>query len=490
VDTAYVNHIREIKTAKSAQADIYYLRDVFGPVCDAPTITSRKLKLDRKKRSAKTWQDGRFRTSVIEPACFESITTVDASNSRMLAPVPTEVHTSDAGSPPPTRSEGAANRQLASDRSALGSPHAARQRDRRRPFGHNPDSRPSDGVATTPVSSHSRERVTSMSDPATLAVVVADHFCGIDVSKATLDACLLDAAGHATARRFDNDAAGIAAPVAWLTPMAPERIVLEATGRYGRHATAELLAAGLPACVVNPRQARAFAQATGRLAKTDAIDAAILAEFARVVRPRVATPDRPAQAALDERVVRRRQVVQMLVAERNRLDGLTDKVTVRSVKAVVRLLERQRDDLDRQINALVEADDDWRSRRDRLVTVPGIGPGTAGLLVAELPELGHLNRREIAALVGVAPVNRDSGTARGRRSIAGGRGTVRSGLYMATLSAMRHNPTIKTFADRLTAAGKPFKVVAVACLRKLVTILNVMIRTKQDWSPTCSTETA
>ena len=332
-----------------------------------------------------------------------------------------------------------------------------------------------------------------MSDPAAPSVApapAAENNCGVDVAKATLDACLLDAAGRATARRFDNDAAGVAALVAWLVPLAPGRVVLEATGRYGRHAAAELLGAGLPACVVNPRQARDFARATGRLAKTDAIDAAVLAEFARVVRPRVATPDRPAQAALDERVARRRQVVHMLVAEGNRLDGLTDKVTVRSVKAVVRLLERQRDDLERQIAALVEADDDWRGRRDRLVTVPGIGPGTAGLLVAELPELGRLNRREIAALVGVAPVNRDSGTARVRRSIAGGRGTVRSGLYMATLSAMRHNPTIKAFAARLTEAGKPFKVVAVACLRKLVTILNVMIRTGQDWSPECHAKTA
>lgn len=308
-------------------------------------------------------------------------------------------------------------------------------------------------------------------------------FVGIDVSKAHLDVCV-DSEVHAEFT-VDNSAAGIAELVSRLRVLAPTRIVIESTGRYSRLVAAELCQVGLPVCVVNPRQARDFARSLGRMAKTDTIDARSLAGFARVAGLRSSEKQPEHQAILDDRVTRRRQVVQMLVMEHNRREGVTDKLTLSHIKKVIRLLEQQREELDREIAKLIDSDDDWRSRRDTLITVPGIGDSTASMLVTDLPELGKLNREQIAALVGVAPLNRDSGTLRGKRSIFGGRPHVRATLYMATLSAMRFNPAIKAFADRLRAAGKPFKIIAVACIRKLVTILNVMLKDNQPWRSPC-----
>jgi transposase len=302
---------------------------------------------------------------------------------------------------------------------------------------------------------------------------------GIDVSKAKLDVCLLPSGQTAV---FDNDAQGIRQLVDWLRQQPPVvRCLLEATGRYDRRCAADLMEAGFPVAVVNPRQARDFARSLGRLAKTDTIDARTLAEFAKLghVRHSEKTPEN--RAILDDLITRRRQVTQMLAAEKTRREGLIHKTARASVDKVIRLLEQQRENLDREIARLIESDDDWKGRRDLLASVPGVGVTTASQLVANLPELGKLNRQQIAALVGVAPLNRDSGTLRGHRSIFGGRAAVRTGLYMATLSAMRWNPLIRPFAERLIAAGKAFKVAMIACMRKLVTILNVMVRNNESW---------
>jgi transposase len=303
---------------------------------------------------------------------------------------------------------------------------------------------------------------------------------GVDVSKARLDACCLPA-GQTLG--VANDDAGVRELVEFLRPLAPALVVVEATGRYHRRLAADLLDAGLRVAVVNPRHARDFARALGRLAKTDALDARVLAQFAAVGHCRACEKAPDGHAALAERVARRGQVVQMLVMERNRLEGLTDRRTIASVNKVVRLLEQQREDLDRRIAELVEGNDDWRNRRDLITSVPGVGETTANLLVADLPELGRVSREELAALVGVAPVNRDSGEARGTRACAGGRPHVRSALYMCAVTAMRCNPTIRAFADRLAARGRAFKSVATACIHKLLTILNAMVKAGTTWHP-------
>ena len=303
---------------------------------------------------------------------------------------------------------------------------------------------------------------------------------GIDVSKARLDLCVLPSGQTLSVA---NDDAGVKRVIECLAPLAPMLIVIEATGRYHRRLAADLLDAGPRVAVVNPRQARDFARALGKLAKTDTIDARVLAEFAGVGHLRPCEKEPANRVALDERVTRRRQVVHMLVMEKNRLEGVRDKRTLSSIRRVIRVLDQQREDLDREIAKLIEGDDDWRGRHAILTSVPGIGDTTANLLVTELPELGKVSRAQLAALVGVAPVNRDSGAMRGMRTCFGGRPHVRAALYMGVVCAMRFNPLIKVFADRLRAAGKPFKLVATACMHKLLTILNVMIRDRKTWNP-------
>ena len=303
-------------------------------------------------------------------------------------------------------------------------------------------------------------------------------FVGIDVSKATLDVHVTPAG-----RSFSlpNDPAGCDKLLKELAPLGVSLVVMEATGRYQRRAAADLISGGIPVAVVNPRQARDFARSLGKLAKTDSIDAEVLARFASVGHLRVCEKQPENAAILDDRITRRRQVIAMLNAEGNRLAGMIDKTTIRMIKQVIRVLEQQREELDRQIAALIESDDDWRGKRDLLQSVPGVGATTANGLVAELPELGKLSREQIAALVGVAPMNCDSGTMRGQRAIRGGRASVRSTLYMAAFNAMRYNDVIRVFADRLSAAGKPFKVVVTASMRKLLTILNAILKTKTPW---------
>jgi len=307
---------------------------------------------------------------------------------------------------------------------------------------------------------------------------------GIDVAKAKLDVCLLPSGQTLS---VGNDDQGIAQIIALLKPQPIALILLEASGRYERRVASELLDAGFNVAVVNPRQVRDFARALGKLAKTDRIDAQMLAQFAQVGHVRLCEKQPEKRTLLDDLVTRRRQVVQMLAMEKTRQQVPQNKQTRLMIAKVIRLLEQQREDLDREIAELIESDDDWRNKRDLLSSVPGVGPVTAGGLVADLPELGKLNRQQIAALVGVAPMNRDSGMMRGQRRIFGGRASVRTTLYMAAFCATKYNPVIRRFAERLRGAGKPFKVMIVAAMRKLLTILNIMLRENRPWDPKLQT---
>jgi transposase len=321
----------------------------------------------------------------------------------------------------------------------------------------------------------------SPDQPTTVAVHV-----GVDVSKHRLDVFVCPTGQRLAA---DNTDDGVAQLVSLLKQLDVAQVLLEATGRYERRCAAALTEEGLPVAVVNPRQARDFARALGKLAKTDRIDAATLAEFARLGHVRCCEKQPEARSLLDGYVTRRRQVTQMIAAEKNRLAAEQHKQTRVMINKILRTLDQQREDLDRLIAQLIESDDDWRGKRDLLTTVPGVGATTAGALLADLPELGKLNRRQIASLVGVAPVNRDSGTLRGTRHIFGGRAQVRCALYMAAFSATKFNPSLRRFAERLRAAGKPFKVVLVAAMRKLLTILNAMLKENRPWDankPQCA----
>lgn len=303
-------------------------------------------------------------------------------------------------------------------------------------------------------------------------------FVGIDVSKKSLDVCLQPDSKPFT---LDYDRGGLAKLLRKLP--APETclIVVESTGGYHRRLVAELVGAGHHVAVANPRQVRDFAKGHGILAKTDRIDAAVIARFGQQVRPRIVEPSHQKQAELEQLVTRRRQLIDLRTAEKNRLETTTVKSVRKSVQSVIDLLNKQVEKIEKDILEHIEADDDWKDKSQLLSSVPGVGPATSAVLLAELPELGKLNRQEIAALVGVAPFNRDSGQFRGRRTIWGGRADVRSALYMASLAAMRFNPPIQQFANRLKTAGKPFKVVITACMRKLLVILNTMIKTNTAW---------
>lgn len=302
-------------------------------------------------------------------------------------------------------------------------------------------------------------------------------FVGIDVAKAHLDVALRPAASHV---RLPNDADGIADIVTRLAAARPTLIVLEATGGLEGPVAAALAAAGLAVAVVNPRQVRDFAKAIGQLAKTDALDAHVLARFAAVVHPTPRPlPDADAQA-LAAVLTRRRQVMAMLVAEQQRL--LTTVAPLRPrVEAHIAWLRQERDDLDRDLRQRIRQSPVWREDDDLLQSVPGVGPVLATTLIAELPELGYLDRKQIATLVGVAPLNCESGILRGRRIIWGGRAQVRATLWMGTLVAIRHNPVIRQFYARLLAAGKAKKVALTACMHKLLTILNALLRHRTRW---------
>ena len=282
-----------------------------------------------------------------------------------------------------------------------------------------------------------------------------------------------------------NDESGVRALVQQLTALKPDLVVLEATGGYDLPCVAALTAAQLPVVVVNPRQVRDFAKATGQLAKTDRIDARVLALFGERVQPAVrALPDERTRE-LEAMLTRRRQLLEMRQAERNRVEqviGRVQRPINQSLKKHIAYLERELAMTDTELGRLIRESPVWRERDDLLQSVPGIGPVVAQTLLAELPELGQLNRRAIAKLVGVAPLNRDSGMWRGQRAIYSGRATVRAAMYMAALVAARRNPVLKAFYQRLAARGKAKKVALVACMRKLLTILNHMVRTGERWN--------
>ena len=304
-------------------------------------------------------------------------------------------------------------------------------------------------------------------------------FVGIDVSKAKFDLAVRPSGAVWEA---SNDTTGIGRVVASLRQRGPALIVLEATGGYERALVCALVEEKLPVMVINPRQVRDFAKATGQLAKTDTIDARVLAHFAEVVRP----PLRPildaATREMAALLARRRQVIEMSTAEENRLGTALPPVQKR-IRAHLRWLITELTPMDEDIETSIRQSPVWREHEDLLQSVPGIGPVVSRTLLADLPELGTINRQEIAALVGVAPLNRDSGTLRGRRRVWGGRAAVRATLYMAALVATKWNPVIKAFYQRLRTAGKAPKVALVACMRKLLTILNAMVKHKQTWNP-------
>ena len=303
-------------------------------------------------------------------------------------------------------------------------------------------------------------------------------FAGIDVSKDRLDVHLRPSGqGFAVPR----DGPGLERLAAELRSLSPALVVLEATGGFEVTVAAALAGAGLPLAVVNPRQIRDFARATGRLAKTDRLDAEAIALFAERVRPE-ARPVAGAEAqGLAELVARRRQIAEMIGMEANRRRQARSASVARTIAATLRVLEAQLADLDRDIDGAVRASPVWRDADDLLRSVPGIGPVASRTLIAEMPELGRLDRRGAAALVGVAPVNRDSGRMRGHRAIAGGRTAVRNVLFMATLSAIRWNPVLKAHYAQLTARGRPKMVAIVACMRRLLAILNAILRTGRPW---------
>lgn len=306
-------------------------------------------------------------------------------------------------------------------------------------------------------------------------------FVGIDVSKDRLDVHLRPS-GEAFA--VARDGAGIDALADRLRRIGPELVVLEATGGFETVVAAGLAAAGLALAVVNPRQIRAFARAVGRLAKTDALDAAVIAHFAEAVRPQPRPVPAPQAQALGELVARRRQIVEMMGAERNRRRQLRQPRLIKGVDRILAALQTQLSELEQDIDTAVRGTPAWREREDLLTSVPGIGPRIARTLIADLPELGALTRHQVAALTGVAPFNRDSGQWRGRRTIAGGRTSVRNALYMSVLVAIRRNMPLAQTYHRLRQAGKPAKVAIVATMRKLITILNAIIRDNKPWQTT------
>jgi transposase len=304
------------------------------------------------------------------------------------------------------------------------------------------------------------------------------RFVGIDVSKDHLDVAVRPDGTHRTVPNTDE---GFDQLVALLRPLAPALVVLEATGGYQRRVVAALSLAGLPVAVVNPARAREFARAAGRLAKTDAVDAATLAEFADRMRPPARPlPDAEAQK-MQALLARRGQLVGMRTMERNRLGTASDRTVRRSIEAHLEWLDGQIGAAEEELGEAIEASEVWRAKDELLRSIPGIGPGTARTLLFELSELGTLTREQVAALAGVAPVNRDSGRWSGRRFIAGGRAGVRTAVYMATHAARKWNPALKAFADRLEEAGKPAKVVLIAVARKLLVIANAILRDQKPW---------
>jgi len=304
-----------------------------------------------------------------------------------------------------------------------------------------------------------------------------NHFVGIDVSKAKLDVALDDSSLGV----LSNDAEGFQTLLEKLPQAETCLVVLEASGGYEKGIVLELVDAGHIVSVVNPRQVRDFAKALGILAKTDKIDALVIAKFAKHVRPRAVGKMPKKQEELDQLVTRRRQLLGTRTAEKNRQQMATSKFVFKSIQKILDQLKKEIKKTDAEIAKLIKSDDDWKAKAEILESTPGIGEVTSSTLLAELPELGNINRKQISSLVGLVPFNRDSGKMRGKRTIFGGRRSVRNVLYMAAMSARRFNPKIAAFADRLKSQGKPEKLILVACMRKLLITLNTMIKTNSYW---------
>jgi transposase len=305
---------------------------------------------------------------------------------------------------------------------------------------------------------------------------------GIDVGKAKLDVGLTS---EKKVRDWTNDEAGRAELSDWVMAQGASLVVVEASGGYEAALVSELVARGQEVALVNPTRVRAFARAEGILAKTDKIDAGVIARFGATMKPQTRARREADQVALNEQITRRRQLVLMLTAEKNRLHTAS-AVMQAHIAHHITWLQAEMEGLEAQISQAIKANPTWAETAKRVDSVPGIGFITAATLVADLPELGQLNRQKIAALVGLAPFNHDSGKHRGKRRIFGGRASVRSVLYMATLSAIKHNPVIKAFYQRLLDKGKLKKVALTACMRKLLVIINTMVKTGQDWQPSIS----
>jgi transposase len=304
-------------------------------------------------------------------------------------------------------------------------------------------------------------------------------YVGIDVSKAWLDLAVIP---NGNSESFPNDEDGVARLADFVKPVCPTLVVLEATGGLETAAVGVLAERGLPVVVVNARQVRDFAKATGKLAKTDAIDARIIARFGEAVQPEIRPLKGPETQELAALSARRRQIVGMMVSEKNRF-AMASKWARYDIQEHIAWLEKRLDELNAKLDEAIKGSPLWRENDNLLRSVPGVGPVLSATLLADLPELGTLSRRKIAALVGVAPLNRDSGLFRGRRKVWGGRANIRSVLYMSAMTASRFNPTIKELYLRLCNSGKQHKVAITACMRKLLTILNAMIRDRSPWYP-------
>jgi transposase len=303
-------------------------------------------------------------------------------------------------------------------------------------------------------------------------------FIGIDVAKNAMEVAVYEGKDHWA---YANDEFGLAKLVAKMKRLAPKLIVLEATGGYEATVAAELQSRGYPVAVVNPRHIRDFARSVGILAKTDILDAKVIARFAAVVKPPPRAVPSDATKTLGIIITRRRQVIAMLTAEKNRLPQAGSLVRSR-IKEHILWLEKELNDINQELQQLVEENPEMKEKNEIIQSVPGVGPNLATTLLADFPELGTLNRKQTAALGGLAPFNRDSGSLRGKRTIWGGRDKVRSAAYMSTFAAIRFNPWLKAFYTRLREAGKPYKVAMVACMRKLLCMLNIMIKNKTMWN--------
>jgi len=303
-------------------------------------------------------------------------------------------------------------------------------------------------------------------------------YAGIDISKERLDVSLYP---EDNCQTFSYDEKGMTAITEYLSKVHPAIVVLEATGGYETLIAASLSTAGIAVALTNPRQIRDFAKATGRLAKTDSIDARVIAHFAAAIKPLPKPVSDDQAQEFKDMLMRRRQIIEMITAEKNRLGKARGSVK-KHIEAHIQWLQKELDDISHRLSEIVKSSPIWREKDDMLRSIPGVGPVLSLTLLADLPELGKLNRRQISALVGVAPFNRDSGLMRGKRTVWGGRSKVRAALYMSTLVATRYNPVIRAFYLRLCTAGKAKKVALTACMRKLLTIINAIIRTRTTWA--------